>query len=332
MMSEDIEKIIDEFSTYVVHDCGKTYLFLIDGKASIKQPLYHYTTMDAFLNIMNKREFWVSNIRYMNDSKEFENGREICKLLINERIQNSTEEEKEFLSKLQDSCQLDSSGGLRNINANDIFSLSFCKEGDLLTQWQVYGKNGISIGFNNDMSFLNGICLMNEDQYSSETETHEYPHAETRLGTGFNVIYNDDKKKYVINKVLDTGINRLKLLEKVGGLEVVNEISDELFSIFPYMKEYCFSHENEYRLLFKEPVSKKWIHYRIRNGVIVPYIKMKILDLNCREHTKLPIGDIVIAPGVNNTYVADSVKYFLEKSGYEYLVDKVRTSKIPYRA
>lgn len=45
---------------------------------------------------MNKRELWVSNIRYMNDSKEFENGREICKLLINERIQNSTEEEKSF--------------------------------------------------------------------------------------------------------------------------------------------------------------------------------------------------------------------------------------------
>lgn len=77
--------------------------------------------------------------------------------------------------------------------------------------------------------------------FNSETETHEYPHDEKRLGTGFNVIYNDDKKKYVINKILDTGINRLKLLEKVGGLEVVNEISDELFSIFPYMKEYCFS-------------------------------------------------------------------------------------------
>ncbi|EOS74226.1 hypothetical protein C819_03273, partial [Lachnospiraceae bacterium 10-1] len=30
-------------------------------------------------------------------------------------------------------------------------------------------------------------------------------------------------------------------------------------------------------------------------------------------------------------YVADSVKYFLEKSGYEYLVDKVRISEIPYR-
>ena len=69
---------------------------MLDGKVSIKQPLYHYTTLDAFLNIMNKRELWVSNIRYMNDSKEFENGREICKLLINERIQNSTEEEKSF--------------------------------------------------------------------------------------------------------------------------------------------------------------------------------------------------------------------------------------------
>lgn len=48
-MSEDIEKIIDEISTYFVHNCGATYLFLLDGKVSIKQSLYHYTTLDQIV-------------------------------------------------------------------------------------------------------------------------------------------------------------------------------------------------------------------------------------------------------------------------------------------
>ena len=62
-----------------------------------------------------------------------------------------------------------------------------------------------------------------------------------------------------------------------------------------------------------------------------PYIKMKILDVNCRPHDYFPIEDIVIAPGKQNEYIAESVRFFLDKSGYSYLIDKVRTSEIPYR-
>lgn len=63
----------------------------------------------------------------------------------------------------------------------------------------------------------------------------------------------------------------------------------------------------------------------------MPYLKLKILDANCRPHDTFPVSDIVIAPGSQQNYVADSVKYFLDRSGYEYLSDKVRTSQIPYR-
>ena len=43
------------------------------------QCLYHYTSLEGFQSIMQKRDFWISNIRYMNDSHEFENGKTICK-------------------------------------------------------------------------------------------------------------------------------------------------------------------------------------------------------------------------------------------------------------
>lgn len=58
---------------------------------------------------------------------------------------------------------------------------------------------------------------------------------------------------------------------------------------------------------------------------------MKILDVNCQPHKIFPVSDIIVAPGNRKEYVTDSVKYFLEKSGYDYLVDKVRISKIPFR-
>ena len=58
---------------------------------------------------------------------------------------------------------------------------------------------------------------------------------------------------------------------------------------------------------------------------------MKILDVNWRPHKFFPVLDIIVAPGNRKEYVADSIKYFLEKSGYDYLIDKVRTSEVPYR-
>lgn len=77
--------------------------------------------------------------------------------------------------------------------------------------------------------------------------------------------------------------------------------------------------------------NNKRIHFRKRDGILLPYIKIIILDVNCRPHNFFPISDIIVAPSSQREYVADSVKYFLEKSGYEYLVDKVRISEIPYR-
>lgn len=77
--------------------------------------------------------------------------------------------------------------------------------------------------------------------------------------------------------------------------------------------------------------NNKRILFRKRDGILLPYIKIIILDVNCRPHNFFPISDIIVAPSSQREYVADSVKYFLEKSGYEYLVDKVRISEIPYR-
>mgnify|MGYP001067538342 FL=1 len=46
----------------------------------------------------------------------------------------------------------------------------------------------------------------------------------------------------------------------------------------------------------------------------------------------MPIDKIVVGPGLNQEKTVESVKYFLEKSGMEDLVEKVKASKIPYVA
>ena len=113
------------------------YNLHVDGA----QRLYHYTSLDGFQSIMQKRDFWISNIRYMNDSQEFENGKAICKEVIKTKLCTYDRDEmRRYFQGLLKVCDQSASQGFHVINSREIFSLSFCNSGDILTQWQFYGK------------------------------------------------------------------------------------------------------------------------------------------------------------------------------------------------
>ena len=309
---------------------------LFQNRDILHTQLYHYTSIDGFMSIMQNRDFWISNIHYMNDSQEFENGKSICKKVIKERMENEAAEFRPFFDKLLQICDENASTGFNSIHNRDIFALSFCGDGDVLTQWQFYGSGGISIGFENKMESFDILTLMNEDQYIDEiykqhTEPEKMlPHNELHVNPR-KIIYEDEKKYQIFNVILDSGIQFLKRYGSTVIDMCVNGISDALFYYFALMKDQHFAHEDERRFLYYINQDDNRIHFRKRGNILLPYIKMKILDINCRPHKVFPVSDIVIAPGSQQEYVADSVKYFLDKSGYGYLVDKVRLSQIPYR-
>lgn len=241
------------------------------------------------------------------------------------------DEMNRYLRGLLNVCDQNASQGFFTISLEDIFSLSFCNNGDILTQWQFYGNEGISIGFDNAVSSFDAITFMNEDQYDIETKETKpddmLPHDEMRLFP-HKIIYNDDKKREIFEPILDIGVNHIRRFPDSVNM-CIKGISDALFYYFALMKDVHFEHELRFLYYFNK--DNRRIHFRKRNSILLPYIKMKILDVNCRPHKVFPISDIVVAPSNQKEYVADSVKYFLEKSGYEYLIDKVRISEIPYR-
>lgn len=135
----------------------------------------------------------------------------------------------------------------------------------------------------------------------------------------------------MIETILQYGIDFINAFPK-GNVDVATEgISDTLFYYFALMKDGHFSHEREKRLLIITNRDDSKIHFRSRKGVLVPYLKMKILNLNCRPHIEFPVEEIVIAPGQKQIYIAESIRYFLEKIQMSNLVNKIRLSDIPYR-
>lgn len=327
------EKQIKQLQEAFINDSGFIAL-ACNEDTDITKPLYHYTTLDGFMGILNARDFWVSNIRFLNDKMEFENGKRLCIKYLEEKIKNESDC-SEYFDLVLESCKRKQEIGFKKINSDDIFSLSFCKSGDALTLWQVYGKNGISIGFQNDISSVDNIVFVNEDEYNyyqkkdKDNRIHKYK--ETYFITRRSIIYDDDKKIQIIDNVLNRGREYLDMYGENLKEQVVEVVSNELFKTFMYMKDDNFKYEQECRVIFDEPEKREWIHYRTRNDIILPYIKVKILNGLYQSHEKLPICDIVVSPSERKDYIADSIKYFLEKNGYDYLIDKVRTSEVPYR-
>ena len=233
------EKQIKQLQEAFINDSGFIAL-ACNEDTDITKPLYHYTTLDGFMGILNARDFWVSNIRFMNDKIEFENGKRLCIKHLEEKIKNESDC-SEYFDLVLESCKSKQAMGFKKINSDDIFSLSFCESGDALTLWQVYGKNGISIGFQNDISPVNNIVFVNEDEYNyyqkkeKGSKTHKYK--ETYFTTRHSIVYDDDRKIQIIDNVLNRGREYLDSYGENLKEQVVELVSNELFKTFMYMKE-----------------------------------------------------------------------------------------------
>lgn len=103
--------------------------------------LYHYTTQDGVLGIINSGELWATNIRYMNDTTEFFGGLNLAKEHLKDlRLKKPS---------LQDAIVHFAIQRLENIRSVDICAVSFCENNDLLSQWRGYSgsSGGICLGF-----------------------------------------------------------------------------------------------------------------------------------------------------------------------------------------
>lgn len=106
-----------------------------------KELQYHYTDINGFIGIMNNQELWASNTKFLNDKAEGKEGLQLTKEIITEHL------EKGGLNVYFECLNMDLQNVINSGSKEDIYSISFCRESDLLSQWRGYGKNGgIAIG------------------------------------------------------------------------------------------------------------------------------------------------------------------------------------------
>lgn len=283
--------------------------------------LYHYTDLNGMVGIVTNKSFWASHIKYMNDSKEYLHGINICNKIINENKEKCTD--ANFLQFL------DALSKLLTKEEHKVFVVSFCPNGDLLSQWRGYGQNdrGVSLGFKL------------EDLYSHTTQI------DNNYFIPYKVIYDEQIQRSIIEEIIRIGRESIKRnMEKYPNLnsipkDIANHIIETIRLYIPLFKNESFKEENEWRFIityFEDIDLKKDMQFRVRKTAILPYVELtlhKFLHDNEEiiQSPNIPLNQIIIGPSRDQQLIFDSIRFFLESNNFNNTKDMIKTSSIPFR-
>lgn len=268
------------------------------------EELYYYTTVETMKFILTDGNIYATNVRYLNDSDEYINGLRELKNLLNSAKKLS------FGSLLKYTSQIESEKIFNRIyeEVSNIYSISFSKARDLLSQWHMYAKeSGIQI----KMYFREGQAY-NYYLKGQQSEGKEKDEELRRKPVYYLTQIGMPQKEYreTGKKVLADIQNMLSCSDKEG------EFIEVWKNMAPYIKNYGFLQEQEVRAVFFSNRADFPVCYRNDNGVLKPY-----LDVRMKEGW--PICRITVGPGKNQNKVYQSVCHFLAHSA-------IRICRVPW--
>lgn len=290
--------------------------------------LYHYTDAGGLQGIVKQQAIWATHYKYTNDFKEVRHGIEIILEEIRKRLdkKGNTHTPTRLLLQLLD--------GMINKGKpfSEFFVCCFSEEGNLLSQWRAYARDGIgySIG------------------YSPEDLGRLHQHFSNEPVQLLSVIYKKNKQREFARNLLEWLIPNFESYVAAFQTEIVSvdyeNWSDDckaaicranaaafkwLLAAAVRLKHEGFSEEREWRLIYpvlshSEPSPPLDIKHRTPNGQLTPYVAIPL---------KAPIRKIWIGPKQPRfeSQVADYAVRSLFQQAKVAVLPEIVVSGIPYR-
>lgn len=279
--------------------------------------LYHYTTLDGLLGILNSKNLWATNICYLNDSREFMHTIDLVKKAVAKSIMpySSNKLMYSHLDSIYESInQIFNTIPIINYG---IYVTSFSKKGDLLSQWRGYCplNSGCSIGIR--MDTLNKIA--NENGFSLVECDYKLDKQSDEIMALVNDIITSEPEMFkpsVGKPISQDQINR-----------VVYDIYRSSARIAPKFKDESFSEEKEWRLIPNDFIDyrSEQVNFRAGKSSLIPYIDIK---LNV-DTPYVPIEEIIVGPTHHISLSVSAVEQLLHR--LDIPKRNVIPSRIPYR-
>jgi len=256
---------------------------LKNKNSGIKKILFHYTSTESFMKIIENKSIWFTRYDFFNDPTE---GKDIitmyekaCTELLNEGLDEEYIDSiknlipnKTRIIKLENPTpdedgKLIETYGVTDCDKTDVYICSFSKESDSLIMWNYYNNGD-----------LTNCC-----NFSIECEAIKNNYKKKSIELTFEEVIYDEKEKIgnlcKIIKSLYNVRNQDPNFEKTKSL--IKIVLENLQ--FRY-KNKGYSDEQEIRAIFYVPRKEdeneekfnKNIKYRTAHGMIIPYIIMQL--------------------------------------------------------
>jgi len=285
--------------------------------------LFHYTSLNGLLGIIDSNSIWASHTDYLNGSTEIQHA-----LRLLESFSRNIYMEDDYLSSFGWAV----GQGIRNMVRATEYICSFSREADLLSQWRGYCPkgSGVCLGFDekiirdycNANGFVFSKCLYNENEQKEDIRKilndcyQSFPKP---------LISRDEYNSLEVEKQCEyDACYREHLTIGLGKKEAdfaIEKLCKEIQEYAPLIKDGGFYEENEWRVVVSNPKGK--ISYRVVDSYLVPYMNISFL-----ENSKDALKKIVIGPNPNAQKCAASIKLALKSKGF--MNTQVEISSIPF--
>jgi hypothetical protein len=269
--------------------------------------LYHYTSGQGLLGILQSDSVWASQIRYMNDSKEFTHAVEQATGALNMlgmASPNKTGTRPELCRAV-----------IRYLEELDhlaIYVACFSEISDSLSQWRGYcpPSFGYRIGFDRvkldtvaeEQGFELKKCVYDRDE---QTQTVSKWASKTIEALETGCPTNEDPDEYTYAN---------------SGMFLPNFVA-----FAPYMKDPSFIDEREWRLVGRVRGDDNRVTLRPGRSLLVPYVPITLNSTTALS----PINDILVGPTPEPRLAINSLSLRLWKNVRFH--GGMSTSSVPYR-
>jgi hypothetical protein len=286
--------------------------------------LYHYTSLQGLLGILDKKSLWASDINFLNDSQEFIHGLQFAKKCIQANIPEG------FLGKFGEKIL----SRVGNLKAQDIFVTCFSNMPDLLSQWRGYtpASGGVCLGFSSDAieafcashNFAFEMCTYYASEHDQIMKNLVEIFLEGRLGCRESIYKYRNMTPDQRKQASDEYDDYMSSPENIAwGDNHLEWLCDEILNYAPLFKDNSFYEEHEWRLIAKNPLEVDF-RTNANSSYLIPYFKAEILAKGNSE----ALREIIIGPNPNQNRCQLSVSKLLAKHGLHHVT--VRPSSIPY--
>lgn len=279
--------------------------------AAPTRTLFHYTSLQGLLGIVNSGALWVSEARHMNDVAELTHFARLVTDNVAQRL-SADVEVAEIENQLQNWLKQ------RVQDGHLIFAGSFTENGDLLSQWRGYCPpgQGVSLGFHPSriaraalaQSFLLGRCIYaiaEQQQLAEETAKAVVAAAKAAGPVPANKAHPTQSYHPTFEQLLPS-----------------------ILTLAALMKNPAFAEEQEWRIV-SPPLSNYVlppIHYRAGTSMLVPYLEF---ELPRHQDGLVEMTELCVGPTPTMNLSMRSIRMFISKRA---VCPITRSSQVPYRA